>query len=426
MILGKSDVGKTSSANTILGRDVFGAGALSGTLTCEKQQSVVSGSSISIIDTPGLFDTPWCRHFQDELKCDTEECLDMSAPGPYVFLLAIKLNGRHTEREKNTVKWIQENFGEDAVRHTIVLFTHVDLLKDESLDQYIRKSPDLQLLIDSCGGRFHSFNNQDRSSQNQVSELLEKIEQLIKDNRGEHYANEKSQKSKLEEMRCNNNQEDTEKDLKRETDELLTLMMGLELTGKSATGNTILGRNVFGGSFMRTTRSCEKQEAVVSGRTISIIDTPGIKLSGSLFMDHQQSEIEKSLEMSAPGPHVFLLVINLLSFIEGENNTVKWIQDSLEKDVLNHTIILFTHANWIKLLLDEPLNEYIKKSTDLQSLIDSCGGRYHSLNNMAIQNHLQVTELLEMIDELRLRNGGGQYPKQNIFKRQDAGGCQIQ
>lgn len=59
---------------------------------------------------------------------------------------------------------------------------------------------------------------------------MEKMEQLRKDNRGEHYTNEKSRKSKLEEMRHNNSQEDIEKDLnelKRETDKL---MVGLELS----------------------------------------------------------------------------------------------------------------------------------------------------------------------------------------------------
>uniref|UniRef100_A0A672KER0 AIG1-type G domain-containing protein n=1 Tax=Sinocyclocheilus grahami TaxID=75366 RepID=A0A672KER0_SINGR len=233
MILGKSDVGKTATANTIMSRNAFRAEAQSDTLTCEKQDAVVSGRNISIIDTPGWLDAPWYKHFQDELKRDINKCLEMSAPGPHVFLLVIRLNGIYTEEEKNTVKWIQMNFGEDAVRHTFVVFTHVDLLKDESLDQYIRKSPDLQLLMDSCGGRFHSFNNQHRNNQNQATELLEKIEQLIKDNGGEHYANEKSRKKKQEKMRHDNSQEDTKKnlhDLTRETDELLTLMMGLEMS----------------------------------------------------------------------------------------------------------------------------------------------------------------------------------------------------
>ncbi len=92
---------------------------------------------------------------------------------------------------------------------------------------------------------------------------------------------------------------------------------------------------------------------VVSGRTVSVIDTPPLRyrLDELLFMDHRQSEIEKSLEMSAPAPHVFLLVINPIGFTEERKNTVKWFQENLERDALNQTAI-FTHADWINLLID--------------------------------------------------------------------------
>lgn len=209
-------------------------------------------------------------------------------------------------------------------------------------------------------------------------------------------------------------------------------MLGLLSMGKSSTGNTILGREAFQASPVSATVSCEKQTAVVSGRTVSVIDTPPLML----FIDHRQSEIEKSLEMSAPGPHVFLLVINLMIFTEESKNTVVWFQENLDRDALNHTIVLFTHADWMKLLIDEPLIEYIKKHSPLKSLIDSCGGRYHSFDNAKMQNRFQVLELLIKIDEMLEKNGGTHYTKQKIFKRarnnnqsntkqDDTGSCEI-
>uniref|UniRef100_A0A3B3UQA1 AIG1-type G domain-containing protein n=1 Tax=Poecilia latipinna TaxID=48699 RepID=A0A3B3UQA1_9TELE len=173
------------------------------------------------------------------------------------------------------------------------------------------------------------------------------------------------------------------------------------LKGKSSAGNFILGQNVFNTS-RRTAQSEARQQEVFS-RRVTVVDTPGwcwvYPREDTPKLD--QIEIQNSVHLCPPGPHVFLLVIPVSLYLpELVKASLKQHLELLNADVFKiwkHTLVLFTYGDWLGV---KTVEERIESDEGLQWIVNKCENRYHVLNNKDHSDKTQVKELLEKIEEM--------------------------
>ncbi|XP_030649210.1 GTPase IMAP family member 8 [Chanos chanos] len=410
LLLGPRGSGKSSTGNTLLGRDQFAVGASLG-------QGVVGAWLIAVVDTPG-----WTVGQEEDERGNGEEesdilrsSLRLCAPGPHAVLLTVPISQSFTQVDRLALGQRVAQLGHSAWKYCLLVFTGGDRLQESSsIEEYIiQAGEELRLLLEQCGNHYHVIDNTPPvvQSRAQATELLLRVEEMVQENHGQYLEVARLNPQEEQEYRWRNQREEHRRMSSEDRlqlmfrsppRELRMLLLGWRGSGKTSAGNVILGVREFHSG--RQTQRCVRRQALVAGRRLTLVDTPGWDwFSYERTPAYVRQEARRGARLLHPGPHALLLVLPVVSTLsKRKRRTLEKHLQLFGTSACLHTLVLFSCGDWLG---RTPIEEHIQRGgTELLRLVELCDSYYHVLDCSNASSHTQVPLLLEKVEDMIKQN----------------------